>query len=145
MACDFGGCLSNKPSTVVCVCGPAAATPAVHIPQSATSPGSAAAAAGGVPERPGSPTEELRDLHVVMLTKQLAEVQKRVKDLEADNERLKEQVAGQWLRCLMLQPHLVFNASATHPQNVITDQAGIGMCSTSSHTFGLQTTHKHIK
>lgn len=41
----------------------------------------------------GSPTEELRDLHVVMLTKQLAEVQKKVKDLEADNLRLKEQVS----------------------------------------------------
>lgn len=41
---------------------------------------------------PGSPTEELRDLHVVMLTKQLAEVQKRLKELEVDNLRLREQV-----------------------------------------------------
>jgi len=39
-----------------------------------------------------SPTEELRDLHLTMLTKQLADLQKRVKELEGDNLRLREQV-----------------------------------------------------
>lgn len=45
---------------------------------------------------PGSPTEELRDLHVVMLTKQLAELQKRTKDLEGECLRLREQVRQHW-------------------------------------------------
>jgi hypothetical protein len=59
----------------------------MRIPTQAGSPGSAAAEG-----RVGSPTEELRDLQLVMLTRQLAELQKKNKDLEADNVRLKEQV-----------------------------------------------------
>lgn len=45
-----------------------------------------------LPDRMMSPTEELRDLHLTMLTKQLADLQKRVKELEGDNLRLREQV-----------------------------------------------------
>lgn len=60
----------------------------MRIPQHGSSPGTAAAAEGRV----GSPTEELRDLQLVMLTRQLAELQQKNKDLEAENAALKEQV-----------------------------------------------------
>jgi hypothetical protein len=59
----------------------------MHIQQQTASPGSAAADG-----RAGSPTGELRDLQNIMLTRQLAELQKRFKEVEAENVRLKEQV-----------------------------------------------------
>eukprot|EP00775_Hariotina_reticulata_P004712 gene4712-4962_t len=68
---------------------PAAQTPAAGIKQAAVAtPSSAGDRSAGA----GSPTDELRDLHVVMLTKQLAEVQKRAKELEVESLRLREQV-----------------------------------------------------
>jgi transcription initiation factor TFIID subunit TAF12 len=65
----------------------------MHMAQQAASPGSAAADG-----RAGSPTGELRDLQNMMLTRQLAELQKRCKEVEAENLRLKEQVRvrGLW-------------------------------------------------
>lgn len=80
--------------TLICIllfC--AVRTTAVNIPQATASPASAASQ-GRAAATAGSPTEELRDLHVVMLTKQLADVQKKMKDLEGENLRLKEQVGG---------------------------------------------------
>jgi transcription initiation factor TFIID subunit TAF12 len=59
----------------------------MHVPQQTASPGSAAGDG-----RAGSPTGELRDLQNMMLTRQLAELQKHFKEVEAENVRLKEQV-----------------------------------------------------
>ena len=46
-----------------------------------------------LPDRMMSPTDGVRDLHVEMLTKQLVDLQQRVKQLEGDNNRLREQVS----------------------------------------------------
>lgn len=66
---------------------PGQASTPMHIPRQAGSPGSAAAEG-----RAGSPTEELRDLKVVLLTRQLTELQNKNKALEADNARLNQQL-----------------------------------------------------
>lgn len=73
-------------------CVPAAVTPGASL-QRSMSPGGTDPRAQ-LAERMASPelTDGLRDMHQQMVIKQITALERRVKELEGGNERLKEQV-----------------------------------------------------